>query len=275
MINLAFKGFRKIALIAATTTSLFSSCEHKKIMDAEYLPQKIYIPGSVIASRESGENVYTITSLAVPGADFRYKVDVAQNKFFIPLTVYRSGANIGGDVQVNVVVDAAAANARIAEKNIQNIELLPDNERTVPSSLVIPSGKTTADLNVAVDLDYLLANPASRKAIAITVTSPTVEANTNFNTIVIMIDPTILTLVPTANFSAAVIQDSKTMVKFLNSSTNGASYRWDFGDGSAPSSQVGPVHTYPASGATYTATLTVFNALGEAKAVKTASVVIP
>ena len=46
------------------------------------------------------------------------------------------------------------------------------------------------------------------------------------------------------------------MVDFSNNSTNGTAFSWDFGDGSAPSTQAAPQHQYSALGI-YAVTLTV------------------
>jgi PKD repeat protein len=45
-----------------------------------------------------------------------------------------------------------------------------------------------------------------------------------------------------------------TTTSFFNTTTNATSYTWNFGDGSAPSNDVNPIHTYTAVG-TYTVTL--------------------
>jgi PKD repeat protein len=48
---------------------------------------------------------------------------------------------------------------------------------------------------------------------------------------------------------------------FTNTTVNGLSYSWNFGDGSPASSQTNPTHTYPADG-TYTVTLNATNGCG-------------
>lgn len=62
---------------------------------------------------------------------------------------------------------------------------------------------------------------------------------------------------PTAGFTDVVAVGN---VAFTNTSTNGATYAWDFGDGST-STQQNPTHTYAANG-TYTVCLTVTSADG-------------
>ncbi|HOY05706.1 MAG TPA: PKD domain-containing protein [Saprospiraceae bacterium] len=59
---------------------------------------------------------------------------------------------------------------------------------------------------------------------------------------------------------------------FSNSTTNATSYSWNFGDGSAASTQANPVHTYATDG-TYTVTLTATNACGSSTTTHTVTVV--
>jgi len=72
---------------------------------------------------------------------------------------------------------------------------------------------------------------------------------------------------PTAAFSAA---SNGTNVTFSNTSSNTASYLWDFGD-SQSSTASNPSHTYATDG-TYTVTLTATNACGKATATQTVTI---
>ncbi|MGB3466401.1 MAG: PKD domain-containing protein [Cyclobacteriaceae bacterium] len=63
---------------------------------------------------------------------------------------------------------------------------------------------------------------------------------------------------PVASFSLAVDTENTLMVSFTNSSLDGQSYSWDFGDNAGTSTEENPTYTYSASG-TYTITLTVTN----------------
>ena len=64
---------------------------------------------------------------------------------------------------------------------------------------------------------------------------------------------------PFANPAATALGANQ--VRFSSAGSGGVSYRWDFGDGSAPSTEANPTHTYPAPG-NYTARLTVTYADG-------------
>src|SRR6266498_1643395 len=65
---------------------------------------------------------------------------------------------------------------------------------------------------------------------------------------------------PVAAFSAPAVCEGAATV-FSNSSTGAASYSWNFGDQSSPSTDTNPSHTYAAAG-TYTVTLTATSAAG-------------
>jgi PKD repeat protein len=62
---------------------------------------------------------------------------------------------------------------------------------------------------------------------------------------------------PVANFSYTL---NNLVVNFTDSSLNGLTYNWDFGD-TTYSSVTSPTHTYPGSG-TFNVVLTVFNSCG-------------
>lgn len=70
----------------------------------------------------------------------------------------------------------------------------------------------------------------------------------------------IVSFTPTADFSIASDNDFHTpsVITFTNKSTNVTTYSWDFGDGSDPSGEKDPVHTYAQSG-TYIIKLSVSN----------------
>lgn len=63
---------------------------------------------------------------------------------------------------------------------------------------------------------------------------------------------------PVASFSLSVDSENTLMVSFTNSSLDGQTFSWDFGDNSGTSTEENPIYTYSASG-TFTVTLTVEN----------------
>ena len=74
---------------------------------------------------------------------------------------------------------------------------------------------------------------------------------------------TAATPVATFSYSPGQVFADNPELSFTNSSLNSTEYLWDFGDGSALSSEVNPTHLYPFEGdKDYTVTLTASNYLG-------------
>lgn len=68
---------------------------------------------------------------------------------------------------------------------------------------------------------------------------------------------------PVVDFTANVTSGCADLpVQFKNNSTDAVSYSWDFGDGSSPSDEFEPLHTYTGAQEYYTVTLTATNSLG-------------
>jgi PKD repeat protein len=76
--------------------------------------------------------------------------------------------------------------------------------------------------------------------------------------------------VPGAGFSSST---SGLVATFTNSTTNGTSYSWDFGDGST-STETDPTHSYTADGV-YTVVLTATNACGSSTVTQTVTITTP
>ena len=94
--------------------------------------------------------------------------------------------------------------------------------------------------------------------VTFTATDNGTPAGQTINNIVIEIFPT---PAPSFTFSPASPVVANTTVTFTNTTPPGSLFTWDFGDGSATSSQVNPQHIYT-SGGTYTVTLNALNPNG-------------
>lgn len=79
---------------------------------------------------------------------------------------------------------------------------------------------------------------------------------------------------PTASFTFEVDAENPLKVTFTNTSENGTTYAWDFGDDSGASTDENPSYTY-SQGGTYTVTLTVTNEGGSDVASKDVTVTAP
>lgn len=250
---------------------MIASCEYREIGEVSYSEQKIYMPAAAVADVGVGLNgTYNISSVAVPGQNFRYVIDNAQNKFNIPLGVLRSGAILDGAVNVNISTPTDTLQNLLTSGVLTNTEIVPADRFSIEPAVTVSDGQGSAKFTLSLDLDYLLADSGKKYAIAVHVSSAEVASFEKYSTTVIIIDPQFLT--PTALFTAIVTDK---VVAFSNTSVNGLSYEWNFGDGSPTVNTVSPSYTYAAAG-TYTVTLTATGALGETnKSVKTETVIVP
>lgn len=261
-----FKFIPALALVSL----LFSSCEkYKEIQVANYPSQQIYMPSGTEGNSPLG--IYNINALAVPEKTSRYSVDLANNKLNLPLSVYRSGANLSGAIPVDITINTDTISKLIISTRLPvGTILLPSDKYSFTPSITIADNKDIEKFSLEIrDLDFLLANVTNKYAIALGVTSTAVKT-AKFGTTVILIDPAFL--VPTALFTTLI---TGKLAKFTNTSTNALTFTWNFGNGSPEVTEKSPSYTYPTSG-TYTVTLTAQGACGEKnKSVKTATIVIP
>ncbi len=245
---------------------LLGSCTYKELVEASYPQQVLYLP-----TARSG--VFAIASLPTPGA-YRFLVKVEEKKVIVPLSVYRGGISVEGDVPVTVVANADTISKLIAANTLLiNTGALPADKFTLPTSVTIPAGENTVPFDLSIDLDYLRANPGKKLAVGVSISSPQTTVNPLLKTTVISIDPAIFK--PTTDFSSKADATVPRKITFTNTSLNALSYSWDFGDGSAPSIDKAPTYTYANAG-TYTVTLTATGITGATDAVKkTATITVP
>lgn len=272
MKNLTIKAFFIPALALIT---FLTSCDYREIGEVNYGDQKIYIPAAAAADGSGGFNgLYNISTLAVTNRDFRYVVDKTNRKLNIPLSVFRSGAILSGDVNVDITSKADTVNKIITNGVLKGTSalVLPSTAFTLESNVNIPSGASTSAFTLSVDLNYLLSKLTNQHVIGISISSTQVALTAKYATAIIYIDPQFL--VPSAGFTFLTNTGTK-KIDFKNSSVNGLTYSWNYGDGSAIETTISPSHTYTTSGS-YSVTLTAFGALGdENKSALTKTVVVP
>lgn len=268
MITININKFKVFASCAVLTFAL-ASCEYKKVRDADYAGQKIYMPAASVSADEQ-YGTFNIFSIATPGQVYRYTLDIPQRKFNIPLSVFRSGVNLDGTVKVNISTNADTVSKLVSTAVLPTTELIPTGKYSVDPSVTLGSAQEVAHFNLSLDLNYLLANASKRQSIAVSIASSDVELTPKLHTTVVVVDPVIL--IPTANFLSS---RSGKDVSFTNTSVSGVSYLWNFGDGTTSTKKDPDLKTYASAG-TYTVTLTVTGLLGdENKSVKTATITIP
>ncbi|MEI6751981.1 MAG: DUF5013 domain-containing protein [Paludibacter sp.] len=219
----------------------FVSCQYQAIADAVYPDQGVYIPAA-----KSG--IYTIDNVAAVNAPFRYVMDNVNNKIIVPIGVYRYGISNKGDITVNIALNNDTVNKLITAGSLLTSDLiLPVDKYTLPTSIQLKNGVECADMQLAIDVPFLLANPGKRYVLGVTISSNDSKSNALLSTAVVVINTNFI--FPKANFSYTVDPSDSTKAIFTNTSLFGVSYKWDFGDGSAVSTdKTPPAHKYDSLG---------------------------
>ena len=273
-------------LVVLAVATLIACNKNNSYIDVAYPAQTIYLSQAALATVGPGANGFYNLTPNVPAQSQRSSVDATGGKLNIPLGIVKSGVSTKGAYTISISANTDSINKLIAAGKFVvasdpavTTELLPTTAYMLPASVDIADGSLTASFNLSVDLNFLTASfnaaPKKRYAVAVTISTGAKASavNTALATAVVLID-TRQVIPPITNFVSYVTKDTKTAV-FTNTTGNGISYSWNYGDGSAPESAVSPSHTYAASG-TYTVTLTATGVAGSgAPVVKTGTVVVP
>ena len=156
---------------------------------------------------------------------------------------------------------------------LSGVELMSSTAYSIPPLVTMVNGNETASFNLVINLDYLLTNPSKKFALGVGISSTQRKSNPLLNTAIIVVETAMM--VPTANFTTSAAPTNVKMITFSNSSLFAASYKWDFGDASAVSTDKSPIHTYAASG-TYSVTLKATGVAGSInKSIKTVVITVP
>lgn len=264
----------KILFVLCGVVLILPSCTYKKIMDAEYPTQLIYMPAAV--SNFVIDNVPQPTLAdPTPGNPYNIVVDLPNKKLNVPLGIYRSGIDNKGAFNVDIAVNNDTINKLLAISGQlpAGTILLNADKYSIPSSVEMKDGEEVAKFNLAVNLDSLRNNfPNKIYALAIGISSTQRASNPKLNTTIVVINTKMMK--PTANFTSKVDANNSKNIIFTNTSLYGMSYSWDFGDGSALSPVINSSHIYATAG-TYTVTLTAIGAGGEIdKSTKTSVITV-
>ncbi len=255
---------RRFILGCLGLSLLLGGCSYEEIASADYPQQVLYMP-------TARNGLYAITSIPTTGT-FRFTIDQANRKIIIPLGVIRGGVSADGAVSVNIAANADTISRLISSSALTGTTLLPTDKITLPGSVALAAGETSAPFELAIDLPYLLAS-TQKQAIGVSIDSPQSVVNPRLKTTLISFDPTILR--PSPNFTSKPDAATPRKIAFTNTSLNAVSYVWNFGDGSATVTDAAPVYTYPKAG-TYTVTLTATGITGSAEATtKTTTITVP
>ena len=262
-----------LVIFSGFLLSLFSCWGDSPYRDAEYPEQTIYMTTAYL---NNGQRVIDDINrirgtLPIEGNPYKYLLDLSKREFIVPLAAYRAGVNNKGSFMVNVKANTDII-ATINENRTDKYLLLPSDKYSLVSSVEMKDGEELAKFNLIVDLDYLRNNfPDAIVAIGVEISSAERERNENLSITAVIIHTKIVK--PTANF-ASEIDAANRRVTFRNNSLMAESYQWNFGDGSAASTETAPSHVYSSAG-TYTVSLTAIGITGdEDKSVMSTSIII-
>lgn len=239
---------KRIIYVALSIICLLGySCEYKEIADSDYPDGKVYMPIAYDGT------VYTINDLTklnenipTPGEVSQYTVNKGENKFIVPLGVYRSGINVNKNIKVGVSINSTIIDDLIANGNLSNDVLqLPTDKYTLPAEVRINKNERVASFDLVVDFAFLRNEAPNVYVLGMTIASGDMEVSEDMGTIVVSIDTRMM--LPVADFNAIISKTDTKHVDFSNSSKYGLSYLWDFGDGNTSSAET-PSHTYAAAG---------------------------
>jgi len=246
---------------------MFYSCEYNNIVDANYPGQLIYMPGAKNGIFVIDQVIEPVVN-PTPGALFRFTLDQTNKKFVVPLSVYRSGIDNKGNIEVRIRTDedTIAKLKTISGMLPDNTLLLPANSYTFTPTVVIKDGDEIAKFNLSIDFDFLRANHGKSYAIGVNISSDDRKINKSLSTMIIVINTSFL--IPVIDFTPTPdITNGKT-INFINHTLYGTGYSWDFGDGAAVSTDISPIHTYASYG-TYTVRFAATGLIGNSSIERT------
>lgn len=247
------KRLKNILTLFVIIGVLVSSCEYKEIVDADYTPQKIYMPSAV-------SGIYMVNDTNDLSGKYRYKLDLENNKLIIPLGVYRSGIDSRGSVNVDLIVnndtiDGLNEVGALDNPEYKMMEVIPDDKYSIPGRITIPDGSDNVTFDLSIDLDYLATQPDKRLGLGVEINSTDVEVDRTFNLTVLELTTNFI--VPTANFSVSIDSENDRKYIFTNLSSYAKECIWDFGDGVMRSTTKDTVHHYYSDYSEYNVTMTV------------------
>lgn len=228
---------------------LLHACEYKDIYDAgsEYPVDKVYIAGTYESI------IYKVDQIVeTENAPFRYKIDVENNKVLIPLGIYRSSVWSNNDVSVELGIDNDTIPALIDSEELVGEdgtipEILPADKYRLDTEIHIAKGEDLGQLNLTVDIPFLLDNLDKRYVLGIRILNSNAEINEKMSLIVV--DITAGFIEPQPDFTFEMDEKKPFEVSFSNKSVFCLDYEWDFDDGSSTVNEKEPQkHVFPGVG---------------------------
>jgi len=231
-----------------------SACTYDTIVPMDYEEGRLYLPAAINGN-------YTINALTqepmtpnpTPGYAYRYSLNKDENKFEIPLSVYRGGIDKSKSATVALSVYTDTIAQMIADDDLPDtVQLLPAGKYTLPATVNLAGGETVAPFSLDVDFDFLVENSPTLYALPIRIDCADQPCNPDLSVAIVVIDSRIVK--PAPAFSYEIVRGDTKSFTFHNLSQYTLDFSWDFGDGQT-SKDNDVTHTYAQAG-DYTVTLT-------------------
>ncbi|MDR0801520.1 PKD domain-containing protein [Fluviicola sp.] len=222
--------------------------------------------GRVHMGSTSASNIENYNYSDTPNADFSEAFTDTPDSIVVWVR-YTLGGSTQENARVSVVIhkDISFRDAKDFNPTYNNVDKVIAQAQT---SAISPNGGAWQRLSIPF---VYTGQPTSETAyILATFTSCKTPSGGNVND-ELLVDDIELIYVPKASFTASVSSVcAGSSLNFTNTSTNyPTSYSWNFGDGTANSTQENPSHTFATAG-TYNVTLTVTNQWGSTTSTTTA-----
>lgn len=253
----------KLWIAALACLAGWNSCTHEEYVDVDYPEQQIYMP----AANVSADGIYLIDDVPtaslseeVQGNPYRFKVDMKTYDFIVPLAVYRSGIEDGGELNIDLRVNNDTIQKLINAGKLE-ADILPADRYRLEKSAKLEDGSTYAPFDLIVDLKYLDDNYIETgKKFAVAIEAQCNERQLNHNVVIVVIDTKIMR--PTVDFTFSVDQNNWKRILFKSAAKYAYSSTWTFGEGDATSSLANPSYTYTDRGS-YQVTYKAVGVTGE------------
>lgn len=197
---------KRISLIfALAAAAMMSSCEYRQYAPADYPESKVYIPAAsygeyISPAGDPVANTWLINGkeespvFVATGGKKRYDLDLGSKKLIIHLGAVQSGITLK-ECTVQLSSAKSVVNRLIDDGTFETEILpLPESVYKFPEEVSFTAGKDAALFDLEVNVNYL-KDPEyiGRKfAVAIKLTSDVVATNPEFETVIVIIDPSFL-----------------------------------------------------------------------------------
>lgn len=169
------------------------SCEYREYADAEYIGQKIYMPAANYNVYEIREESKKPSVHPTEGNRSRYKIDETDDRFIIPLGVYRSGIDRRGSFDVDIEINNDTISDLMTLGTLDsNVLILPDEQFSLPEQISLADGDNFSGFDLEIDLKFLQEmnanSPDIKYAVGVEISSEARPVTKELKTTMILID---------------------------------------------------------------------------------------